>query len=97
MIARLNGKPDVLAAARAHFRRLAVTARALREERESISKEGFDGYLAKPVEIEVLLAEMRRCLPENWTRCARRMTARNRCFAARWNDYSGQRVLIIAC
>ena len=28
LIARLNGKPDVLAATRAHFRRLAVTARA---------------------------------------------------------------------
>jgi hypothetical protein len=27
LIARLNGKPDVLAAARAHFRRLAVTAK----------------------------------------------------------------------
>ena len=44
---------------------IALTARALRDEQASIMSHGFNGYLAKPIEIESLFAEMRRCLPES--------------------------------
>ena len=45
-----------------HVPIIAVTAYALREEREKIRLRGFDGYIAKPIEIEVLIREMKRCL-----------------------------------
>ncbi len=41
---------------------IALTAHALQEERERILREGFDGYVAKPVEIDALLDELRRCI-----------------------------------
>ena len=42
---------------------LALTARALREERDHIRSAGFDGYIAKPFVIEELFAEIDKCLP----------------------------------
>jgi len=45
-----------------HIPIIALTARALREETEYIQKQGFDGFITKPIVIEVLLGEMRRCL-----------------------------------
>ena len=41
---------------------IALTANALREEKEQILRQGFDGYVTKPVEFTVLFAEMKRCL-----------------------------------
>lgn len=42
---------------------LALTARALREERDHIRSEGFGGYITKPFVIEELLGEIDKCLP----------------------------------
>ncbi len=39
---------------------IALTAFALNGDREKFLKQGFDGYLSKPVEIEELLKEIRR-------------------------------------
>jgi len=41
---------------------IAVTARALSEEREKIMSKGFDGYIAKPIRISGMIEEMQRCL-----------------------------------
>ena len=41
---------------------IAVTARALHEERDTIMGQGFDGYIAKPYQIDTVFAEMKRCL-----------------------------------
>ncbi len=46
-----------------HVPALALTARAMKEKRESLSAEGFDGYVAKPFSLAVLLDELRKCLP----------------------------------
>ncbi len=46
-----------------HVPIIALTARALRDEREKILNQGVDGYLAKPIQISVLFDELRRCLP----------------------------------
>jgi CheY-like chemotaxis protein len=35
---------------------LAVTAEAMKEDRERFTRAGFDGYLPKPVDIDELLA-----------------------------------------
>jgi CheY-like chemotaxis protein len=35
---------------------LAVTAQAMRGDRERFTAAGFDGYISKPVDIEELLA-----------------------------------------
>ena len=39
---------------------LALTASAMPEDHERILEAGFDGYLAKPIDIWVLLEEVRR-------------------------------------
>ena len=41
---------------------IALTARALRKEQEKILSEGFDGYVSKPIMIDVLLDEMKKVL-----------------------------------
>ena len=43
---------------------IALTADALREEQENILRQGFDGCVTKPFEINTLFTEMRRCIPE---------------------------------
>jgi PAS domain S-box-containing protein len=42
---------------------IALTAHALKGDRERFLAEGFDGYLAKPLRIEELTAELRRLQP----------------------------------
>jgi CheY-like chemotaxis protein len=39
---------------------VAVTAYAMKEDREKVLKAGFNGYLAKPVDGALLLAELKR-------------------------------------
>ena len=39
---------------------LAVTAQAMRGDRERFMAAGFDGYLSKPVDIDELLATVER-------------------------------------
>jgi CheY-like chemotaxis protein len=41
---------------------LAVTAYAMRGDREEVLKSGFDGYVTKPINAADLAAEMRRLL-----------------------------------
>ena len=45
---------------------IAVTARALHDEREAIMCQGFDGYLAKPIVVDALLCEIQRCLQNSF-------------------------------
>ena len=45
-----------------HIPIIALTADALREEEEHILRQGFDGYVTKPVEFKILYAEIKRCL-----------------------------------
>ena len=44
-----------------HTTVIALTANALREEKERILQRGFDGYVTKPVEFKLLFDEIRRC------------------------------------
>jgi len=41
---------------------IAVTGRALLEERNYIKSQGFDGYITKPFDVAELFGELRRCL-----------------------------------
>jgi PAS domain S-box-containing protein len=41
---------------------VALTAHAMREDRASLLKQGFDGYVTKPMKMKELNEEMRRCL-----------------------------------
>ncbi len=41
---------------------LAVTAYAMRGDRERILSSGFDGYLAKPIHVDALFEELNRLL-----------------------------------
>lgn len=41
---------------------IALTANAMRGEKEHILLQGFDGYVAKPVILKLLFAEIKRCL-----------------------------------
>ena len=47
-----------------HLPVIALTAHALQEERDQILLEGFDGYVAKPMQLETLVDELKRCAPE---------------------------------
>jgi len=47
-----------------HIPIIAVTARALLEEREKIMNQGFDGYIAKPIKIATLVDEVQRCFSD---------------------------------
>ncbi|MDZ7744066.1 MAG: tetratricopeptide repeat protein [Bacteroidota bacterium] len=42
---------------------IALTAYAMKEERESVLSHGFDGYLAKPVKTSDLINELKKHLP----------------------------------
>jgi PAS domain S-box-containing protein len=41
---------------------IALTAYSLRGDRNKFLEEGFDGYVSKPIEVEVLIDEMKRVL-----------------------------------
>jgi CheY-like chemotaxis protein len=41
---------------------IALTASALRGEKERFLNEGFDGYLSKPLEQQELIDEMKRVM-----------------------------------
>jgi FOG: CheY-like receiver len=41
---------------------IALTAHAMEGDRERLLSEGFDGYVAKPVDIKLLCAEMARVI-----------------------------------
>jgi len=45
-----------------HIPIIAVTARAMNHEREQILCQGFDGFVAKPLNIGELIGETKRCL-----------------------------------
>ena len=45
-----------------HLPIIALTAHALRGDREAILAKGFDGYVAKPVELELLIGELTRVM-----------------------------------
>jgi len=44
-----------------HIPIIAVTARALNEERDHIRRQGFDGYVAKPFVLTEMFDEIKRC------------------------------------
>jgi CheY-like chemotaxis protein len=44
---------------------VAVTASAMVGDRERIAAAGFDGYIAKPIEPETFIADVRRFLPRD--------------------------------
>jgi len=50
----------------AHIPIIALTARALQEEREAIMSHGFDGYITKPFESGALNSELQRCLSDRF-------------------------------
>ena len=35
----------------------------MREEREKIMNHGFDGYIVKPIKLDVMVDEIKKCLP----------------------------------
>lgn len=41
---------------------LALTASAMKGDEEKFLREGFDGYVAKPIELAILIKELDRCL-----------------------------------
>jgi CheY-like chemotaxis protein len=41
---------------------LALTASAMKGDEEKFLKKGFDGYVPKPISLEVLIKELDRCL-----------------------------------
>lgn len=41
---------------------LALTASAMKGDEEKFLREGFDGYVPKPIKLEVLIKELDRCL-----------------------------------
>jgi CheY-like chemotaxis protein len=45
-----------------HQKVIALTAHALRDEKEHFLSKGFDGYLSKPMEQQVLIDEMKRVM-----------------------------------
>ena len=48
-----------------HLPVIAMTARAMTEERDFIQSSGFDGYISKPFKIAEMLEEIKRCLAAN--------------------------------
>jgi CheY-like chemotaxis protein len=45
-----------------HIPIIALTARTMKEEQKQIMSHGFDGYIAKPLKLSVLIEEMKRAL-----------------------------------
>lgn len=47
-----------------HIPIIAITAHALREDREQLLNLGFDGYVSKPFKYKEMGVEMQRCLQD---------------------------------
>lgn len=45
-----------------HLPVIALTARAMEKDRLAVLSKGFDGYVSKPMKVDVLLDEVKRCL-----------------------------------
>lgn len=41
---------------------IALTAHALNDDKERLLSQGFDGYVSKPMDVQMLLQEIQRCL-----------------------------------
>ncbi len=50
----------------AHLPIIALTAHALREDRSNFMDLGFDGYVSKPIDVDLLTEEIKLCLPERF-------------------------------
>jgi CheY-like chemotaxis protein/nitrogen-specific signal transduction histidine kinase len=48
-----------------HIPIIALTAHALQEEKELLLRSGFDGYVPKPMEVGVLIVEMKKVLSKS--------------------------------
>ncbi len=46
---------------------LALTASAMKGDEEKFLKEGFDGYVPKPIQLTVLVGELERCLKKAYS------------------------------
>jgi CheY-like chemotaxis protein len=58
LVAELRGEP-----ATASLRIVAITAHAMRGDREHFLARGCDGYIAKPINVKTFAAEVRRLMP----------------------------------
>jgi two-component system cell cycle response regulator DivK len=47
----------------AHIRVVAVTAQAMKQDRERVLQAGFDGYVEKPISVRAFPDQIRRFLP----------------------------------
>jgi CheY-like chemotaxis protein len=47
----------------AHIRVVAVTAQAMKQDRERVLQAGFDGYVEKPISVRAFPDQVRRFLP----------------------------------
>jgi PAS domain S-box-containing protein len=55
---------DMEKAAGRHLPVIALTAHAMEKDRIEVLSKGFDGYVSKPMKINELLDEVKRCLPQ---------------------------------
>ncbi len=46
---------------------LALTASAMKGDEEKFLKQGFDGYVPKPIQLTVLISELERCLQKAYS------------------------------
>jgi CheY-like chemotaxis protein len=63
LVAEIRREP-----ATASLRIVALTAHAMRGDREYFLDRGCDGYIAKPINVKTFAAEVRRLLPPETTR-----------------------------
>ena len=61
-IAALTAIRQLEAADQRHTPVIALTAHVMEGDREKLLLAGFDGYAAKPVAVETLVAEIRNCI-----------------------------------
>jgi CheY-like chemotaxis protein len=47
-----------------HLPVIALTAHAMEKDRIEVLSKGFDGYVSKPMKINELLGEVKRCLSQ---------------------------------
>jgi PAS domain S-box-containing protein len=64
-IAALTAIRQLEAADQRHTPVIALTAHVMEGDREKLLLAGFDGYAAKPVTVDALIAEIRNCITNN--------------------------------